>query len=189
MYKSSRTILTLIISLSILNGAIFVNIANAASAKEIDFKVDVVLDRFYKEVKGAKEFAKVAKGMLIIPNVVKAAFIFGGEYGEGSLRVEGKTVDYYNVASGSFGLQIGAQAKDIILVFMTDQALKQFRGSTGWEAGVDGNIALINVGRGVRIDSTTVKDPIVGFVLDVRGLMADVSLKGSKFTRLSKTEK
>lgn len=170
-------------------GVLLTTPSYAASAKEIDFKVDVALEGFYKEVKGAKEFAKAAKGMLIIPNVVKAAFIIGGEYGEGALRVGSKTIDYYNIAAASFGLQIGAQAKDIILVFMTDEALKQFRASTGWEAGIDGNIALMNVGEGVRIDTTTVKDPIVGFVIDVKGLIADASFKGSKFTKLDKTEK
>jgi lipid-binding SYLF domain-containing protein len=158
----------------------------AASAKEIDFKVDVTLQRFSRFVSGAKEYAKVAKGMLVIPNVIKAAFIIGGEYGEGCLRVGGKTVDYYNVAAASFGLQIGVQAKDIILVFMTEEALNRFRAGSGWEAGVDGNIALIAIGEGVRIDTTTMKDPIVGFVLDVKGLMADVSLKGSKFTKMNK---
>jgi len=127
--------------------------------------------------------------MLISPNVVKAAFISGGEYGEGALRVGGKTIDYYNVAAASFSLQIGARAKDIILAFMTDEALKQFRAGTGWEAGIDGNIALMNAGEGARIDTTTVKHPIVGFVIGVKGLMADVSLKGSKFTKLDKKEK
>jgi lipid-binding SYLF domain-containing protein len=71
---------------------------------------------------------------------------------------------------------------------MTDQALRQFRDSSGWEAGVDGNIALIDIGAGERIDTTTVKDPIVAFVFDVKGLMADISLKGSKFTRLDKSK-
>jgi lipid-binding SYLF domain-containing protein len=158
--------------------------ARAATAKEIDVSVDVALERFYKEVKGAREFARAAKGMLILPGVVKAGFVIGGEFGEGALQVGGKTVDYYNIVAGSFGLQIGAQSKDIIIAFMTDEALKNFRASDGWEAGVDGNVALLKVGAGERIDTTTLKDPIVGFVFGVKGLMADVSVKGSKFNRL-----
>ena len=118
--------------------------------------------------------------------VKKAAFIVGGEFGEGALRIGGKSDGYYRMISGSFGLQIGAQAKDIIIAFMTDEALMTFRESNGWEAGVDGNIALINMGGGERIDSTTIKSPIVGFVFDVKGLIADVSLKGAKFTELDK---
>ncbi|MDH3798205.1 MAG: YSC84-related protein, partial [Desulfobacterales bacterium] len=121
---------------------------HAKTAKEIDASVDVAIERFYKQVKGAEEFVKSSKGMLVMPNVVKGAFIIGGEYGEGALRVGGKSVDYYNTISGSIGFQIGGQAKDIILLFMTDEALKQFRASKGWEAGVDGNVALITIGAG-----------------------------------------
>ena len=160
----------------------------AASAREIDTSVNVAMDRFYKEVKGAKEFAKTAKGMLVLPGVIKAGLGVGGEYGEGALRVGGKTVDYYNIAAASFGLQIGAQKKDMLIAFMTDEALKQFRNSKGWEAGVDGNIALISIGAGGSIDTVTIKDPVVAFVFDVKGLMADVSLKGSKLTKLDKSK-
>ena len=161
-------------------------VGSAKTAKEIDVSVDVALERFFKQVDGAREFAKSAKGILVMPNVKKGAFIVGGEYGEGALRIGGKTVAYYNTVSGSVGLQIGGEAKDIILCFMTAEALKNFRASKGWEAGVDGNAALITVGAGGRADTTTVKDPIVGFVFDVKGLMADVSLKGAKFSKIEK---
>ena len=161
---------------------------HAKTAKEIDASVDVAIQRFYKQVNGAKEFVKTSKGMLVMPNVVKGAFIIGGEYGEGALRVGGKSVDYYNTISGSIGFQIGGQAKDIILLFMTDEALKQFRASNGWESGVDGNVALITIGAGERADTTTLKDPIVGFVFDAKGLIADISLKGAKFSKLDKKE-
>jgi lipid-binding SYLF domain-containing protein len=170
----------------LLAGLCFGGRVYAKTAKEIDASVDVALERFHKQVAGAKEFAKNAKGLLVLPSVKKAAFIVGGEYGEGALRIDGKTAAYYNLVSGSFGLQIGAQAKDIIIAFMTDEALTAFRASEGWEAGVDGNIALITVGAGGRVDTTTVRDPIVGFVFDVKGLMADVSLKGAKITKLDK---
>ena len=158
------------------------------SGREIDTSVDVALERFYMQVSGAREFAKNAKGLLVLPNVKKAALIIGGEYGEGALRIDGETVDYYNIVSGSFGLQIGVEGKDIIIAFMTDEALATFRASRGWEAGVDGNIALITIGAGGRIDTTTTRDPIVGFVFDVKGLIADVSLKGAKITKLDKTK-
>jgi len=166
----------------------FANNLMAKSAKEIDASVDVAIERFYKQVRGAEEFVKASKGMLVMPNVVKGAFIVGAEYGEGALRIGGKTVDYYNTVAGSFGFQIGGQKKDIILCFMTDDALKKFRNSKGWEAGVDGNVALITVGAGERADTTTSKDPIVGFVFDAKGLIADLSLKGAKFSKLDKKE-
>ena len=125
----------------------------AKTAKEIDASVDAAIERFYKQVKGAQEFVQKSKGMLVMPNVVKGAFIVGGEYGEGALRINGKTVDYYNTVSGSIGFQIGGQSKDIILLFMTDEALNKFRASKGWEAGIDGNVALITVGAGERADT------------------------------------
>jgi lipid-binding SYLF domain-containing protein len=160
----------------------------AASAKEIDTSVDVALDRFFKQVNGAKEFAKTAKGLLVMPGVVKAGVGIAGEYGQGALRIGGKTANYYNIAGASIGLTIGGEKKDIILAFMTDEALKKFQGSANWEAGVDGNVALISIGAGTRLDTTTMKDPIVGFVFDTKGLMADASLKGSKFTKLDKSK-
>ncbi|MFC1880403.1 YSC84-related protein [Thermodesulfobacteriota bacterium] len=160
----------------------------AKTAREIDVAVDVAIERFHKQVIGAKELINASKGMLVMPNVIKGAFIIGGEYGEGALRVGGETVGYYNTISGSIGFQIGGQAKDIILLFMTDDVIKQFRASSGWEAGVDGNVALITIGAGERADTTTSKDPIVGFVFDAKGLIADISLKGAKFTKLNKAE-
>ena len=158
------------------------------TAREIDVSVDVAIERFHKQVIGAKALIKASKGMLVMPNVIKGAFIIGGEYGEGALRIGGKSVDYYNTVSGSIGFQIGGQSKDIILLFMTDEALSQFRASSGWEAGVDGNVALITIGAGERADTTTSKDPIVGFVFDVKGLIADLSIKGAKFSKINKIE-
>jgi lipid-binding SYLF domain-containing protein len=125
--KRNRNILLLITFLLVLPVICQSPAAYAATAKEIEVSVDVALERFHKDVKGATEFSKVAKGLLILPNVVKAGFLVGGEYGEGALRIGGKTVDYYNIAAGSFGLQIGAQKKDIIIAFMTDESLDKFR--------------------------------------------------------------
>jgi len=162
--------------------------AYAKTEKEINASVDVALDRFYKDVKGAKEFVKTAKGLLVMPGITKAAVGVGGEYGEGALRIKGKSADYYSFMAASFGLQIGAQSKDMIIAFMTDEALQQFRDSKGWEAGVDGNIALIKMGAGTTLDTKNIKDPIVAFVFDVKGLMADISLKGGKFKKLDKSK-
>ena len=181
MGLSIRIILLIAISI-----VFFANNLMAKTAKEIDVSVDVAIERFYKQVKGAAEYVKASKGMLVMPNVTKGAFILGGEYGEGALRIGGKSVDYYNTISGSIGLQIGGEKKDIILFFMTDEALKKFSASKGWEAGVDGNVALINVGAGGRADTTTSKDPVVGFVFDAKGLIADISLKGAKFSKIDK---
>jgi lipid-binding SYLF domain-containing protein len=156
----------------------------AATSAKIDAKVDAALANFTKEVKGGTEFLQSAKGVLVLAGVVKAGFVVGGEYGEGALRVAGKTVDYYSIASGSFGFQFGAQKKDVILVFMEDQALKKFRESSGWKVGVDGSVVLIDIGAGGSIDSLNVKAPIVGFVVGQTGLMVNVTLEGSKISKL-----
>ena len=156
----------------------------ADEAKELDAKADAVLERFYKQVKDGKEVAEKAEGLLILPSVKKGALIVGGEYGKGALRIGGKTVDYYSMMSGSVGLQIGGQAKDLIIAFMSSDALKKFRESKGWEAGVDGNVALITKGAGEATVSAMNKEPIIAFVFDVKGLMADMSFKGAKFSKL-----
>ena len=158
----------------------------ARSAKEIDVSVDVALDRFKNEVPGAKEFLNNAKGVLVIPNVIRIGFGLGGEYGEGALLIDGKTVDYYSVAAGSFGFQIGAQSKNIVIIFMDEGALTTFRDSLGWRAGVDGSVALVDYGAGGSVDTKNVQHPIVGFVFGLKGLMVNLSLEGSKFTKLTR---
>lgn len=168
-------------------GFISPNPALAATAKEIDVSVDVAIDRLYKEVHGSNDLVNKSKGILVFPKVYKAGLGIGGEYGEGALRINGKTVDYYNTAAASIGFQLGAQVKTVILVFMKESTLKDFRKSEGWEAGVDGSVALITLGMGDSLDTTNVKDPIVGFILGQKGLMYNLTLEGSKFTKLDKS--
>jgi lipid-binding SYLF domain-containing protein len=161
--------------------------AFAATTKEIDVSVSVALDRFIREVKGANEFLKAAKGVLVIANVGQAGLLLlGGEYGEGALRIGAKNVDYYNVAVLNVGPQIGVQRKDIILVFMDETSLKKFRNSDNWQAGVDGTITVVDIGAEGSIDFTKINQPIVGFVFGQKGLMAGAMLQGSKFTKLKK---
>lgn len=160
--------------------------APAKSAREIDIGVDVTLEEFQQEVKGAGEFLATAKGVLVFPEVLKAGFGVGGEYGEGALRIGGKTVDYYNTAAASIGFQLGAQSKRIIVVFLTGEALEKFRASDGWEVGVDGSVALVTVGAGGAIDTTNLAAPVVGYVFGQKGLMYNLTLEGSKFTKMDK---
>jgi lipid-binding SYLF domain-containing protein len=164
----------------------FSHVPQAATAREIDVSVEVALDRFKNEVRGAKEFLANAKGVLVIPNVIRIGFVLGGEYGEGALIIGGKTVDYYSTTGGSFGLQIGAQSKNIVIIFMEDNALTEFHDSLGWRAGVDGSAVFIDYGMGTSVDTDNVKHPIVGFVFGLKGLMANLSLEGTKFTKLAK---
>jgi lipid-binding SYLF domain-containing protein len=157
----------------------------AKTPQEIEASVSDCLSRFYHQINGGREMVAMAEGVLVMPDVLKVGLVVGGEYGEGALRIGGKTVSYYSLASGSVGLQVGGQAKDIVILFMTDEALKQFQAGNGWEVGVDGNIALVNIGGGERLDFLTMNDPIIGFVFDVKGVMADISLKGAKFSKIT----
>jgi lipid-binding SYLF domain-containing protein len=175
-----------VIFMAFLGGTGLAGNASAASPTEIDIAVDGGLAKFKKEVAGGAEFLDKAKGYLVFPKVTKAGLVVGGEYGEGALRIDGKTEDYYNIASASFGLQIGAQQYAIVMVFLQDDAMKKFRESKGWEAGVDGSVAIAKWGAGEDINTQNFKDPIVGFVFGNKGLMAGVSIEGSKITKLDK---
>jgi lipid-binding SYLF domain-containing protein len=157
---------------------------NAEKRRSIDVKVQGTLSRLYGIVKGSRELVAKANGVLVFPSVIQAGFVVGGQYGEGALRVGGKSVGYYSTVSGSFGLQAGGQSKAIIFLFMTRDALNRFRRSDGWSAGGEGSVALVKVGANGVIDTNTATAPVVAFVLTNAGLMGDVSLSGTKVSRL-----
>ncbi len=160
--------------------------AEAASKSVIDAKVADALKRFYSEVSGSRELAGKSHGILVFPSVIKVGIGVGGEYGEGALRIKGKTVDYYSTAAASIGFQLGAQSKIVMILFMTKESLSAFRYSEGWEVGVDGSVALIKVGAGGSLDTTNIKAPVVGFVFGNKGLMYNLTLEGSKITKIKK---
>lgn len=157
----------------------------AATAEKIDENVDVSL-KLFEDVKGADVVIKKAEGILVFPKVIKAGIGIGGEYGEGALRIEGKTVDYYSTAAASIGFQLGAQKKTIIIAFMDKDALDKFRDSSGWKVGVDASVAVIALGAGSTIDSSEINEPIIGFIFDQKGLMYNITLEGAKITKLEK---
>jgi lipid-binding SYLF domain-containing protein len=159
--------------------------ALAGSTKsQIDAGVKKAIAHFAKEVKGGKEFLDSAKGLLVFPKIYKGGFVVGIEGGEGALLSGGKTLDYYASGGTSWGLQLGAQAKTVIVVFMTQEALEQFHNSSGWKVGVDGSVAMVDVGAGKALDTKTIKDPVVGFVFGQKGLMANLTLEGSKYEKI-----
>jgi len=161
-------------------------VTSAKSGAGIDVEVNKTIVIFKEEVNGAEVFLNQAAGYLVFPRVIKVGIGIGAETGEGALRVRGQTVDYYRTTSGSFGLQLGAQAKSIVIAFMTKEALEKFQNSEGWKAGVDGSVALIDMGAGKTIDSHNIKDPVVGFIFGSKGLMYNLTLEGSKFSKLDK---
>jgi len=160
--------------------------ADAASKVEIDAKVKASVVSFYVQVKSGKELANKAAGMLVFPEVYKAGIGLGGEYGEGALLVKGKKSSYYSTAAASIGFQLGAQVKSQVILFMTKKALKQFQNSKGWKAGVDGSIAVANVGAGGEIDTHTANKPVIGFIFSNKGLMYNLTFEGAKISKISR---
>jgi lipid-binding SYLF domain-containing protein len=156
-----------------------------AKRHSIDANVDSALARLYAQDPASREMISKARGVLVFPSIVAAGFVVGGSYGEGALRVHGRTAEYYSTAAGSVGLLAGAESKSVYLLFMTDEALAKFRASKGWTVGADASVTLLNVGASASVDSKTVKQEIVGYVLTNGGLMANVSLEGTKITPIT----
>ncbi len=172
----------LLLALSLLT----IQASSAASKQEIDARVQETLERFFQQTPAGRTLSQKAAGMLIFPNVIKAGIGIGGEYGEGVLQIGQQTVDYYATASASIGFQLGAQAKSQVILFMDKQALDKFRRSEGWKVGVDGSVAIANFGTGAEFDSNTLQQPVIGFIFGNKGLMYDLSLEGSKFTKIKR---
>jgi lipid-binding SYLF domain-containing protein len=172
---------------SMLVALLFASTVLAASAAKIDSEANKALQVFKDDVNGAQVFLDQSAGYLIFPRVIKFGIGLGAETGEGALRVGGQTVAYYRTTSGSVGFQLGAQAKSIVIAFMTKESLQKFRDSSGWKVGVDGSVALIDLGAGKTIDSNNIKDPVVGFIFGSKGLMYNLTLEGSKFSKLDKS--
>jgi lipid-binding SYLF domain-containing protein len=156
----------------------------ATKRREIDSAVDTALSNLYAKVQGSHEIADKAQGVLVMPKVVTAGFIVGGSYGQGALRKHGVTTGYYSVGAGSIGLLAGAESKSIYMMFMTQEALQKFEASKGWTAGADASVTMATMGAAARVDTKTAQQPVVGFVISNAGLMADLSLDGTKFNKL-----
>ncbi|HJM71593.1 MAG TPA: YSC84-related protein [Gammaproteobacteria bacterium] len=157
---------------------------NAKSTAEIDASIESAIERFTDEIKGGQTYLDGARGVLVIPKMIKAGLVLGVEYGEGALVVDNIKVQYYRAFSGSLGLQLGIGSKDLIILFYDDEAMDDFIYSSGWQVGVDGSVAIWDMGAGGSLDSTEAQDPIVGFVFGHKGLIAGLSLEGTKFTKI-----
>ena len=157
----------------------------ALKREAIDANVDAALSKLYAQDPSARELVSKARGTLVFPSVVSAGFVVGGSYGQGALRVGGRDVEYYSTAAGSVGLLAGAESKAVFLLFMTDESLAKFRASKGWTVGADASVTVVNVGANAQVDSKTAQQAIVGYVLTNGGLMANLSLDGTKITPLA----
>jgi lipid-binding SYLF domain-containing protein len=161
-------------------------VSQAASKLELDTRVKATLERLYAKRAEARTLGAKANAILVFPRIIKAGVGIGGEIGEGALLVGGVTSQYYRLTSLSFGFQLGGQAKSEVIMFMTDESRRRFVESDGWEAGIDGSIAVIEFGVGGEIDTNSIQDPIIAFILDNKGLMYNLSLEGTKFWKIQK---
>jgi len=157
----------------------------AAQRQSIDAAADSALSRLYAQQPGTRELVASARGVLVFPSFVSAGFIIGGGSGQGALRKGGKTAGYFRMTEASAGLLAGAQSQAVFILFMTEEALKRFEASSGWTAGVDGSISMLNVGANAQITTQTARQEIIGFVMTNAGLMGSVSLNGNRITRLA----
>jgi lipid-binding SYLF domain-containing protein len=179
-------LITLVLSvIALVGGAPLPAAADDASDRaSIDKDVKDAIANMYKTVPGSQDLAAKSKGMLIFPSVVKAGVVVGGEYGKGALRVKDRTVGYYSTAGASFGLQLGATARSMAFLFMTDEALAKFKNSSGWDAGGDASVTLVKTGANGAVDLTTANQPVVALIYGNTGLMGDLSLGGTKVSKL-----
>ncbi len=150
----------------------------------IDARVDATLNFLDSNYPGTRDLSQKSVGMLVMPLITEASFGFGASYGRGALRVNGITVDYYSAAQASFGIQAGAQQYAHVLYFMTEEALADFRASTGWAAGADVKYAVNDRGGDLSADTTTVLAPVIAVVFGQAGLIAGASVAGTKYTRI-----
>jgi lipid-binding SYLF domain-containing protein len=170
----------------IVLGLFFYTTVLADSKEEIDASASQALNRFYAHNPMNKDLAEKAHGMLVFPRITKGGAGLAGEYGEGVLQVKGANVGYYNIGSASIGLTLGIASRSEIVMFMDQESLDKFKNSDGWKIGVDAGVAVVTMGAGGQYDTNTLKQPILGFVFDETGLIGDLSLEGSKITKLQK---
>jgi lipid-binding SYLF domain-containing protein len=157
-----------------------------ATRAEIDERVHVAMHQFYELNPQHKDLVARAKGVLVFPKITKGGVGVGGQFGEGALRIDGKNVEYYSIGSASVGVTLGLAKRKEVILFMTQEALDKFTTSHGWTIGADTNVAVLSKGAGGNYDTQTLQRPILGFVFGEKGLIGDISLEGSKITKIEK---
>lgn len=160
--------------------------ASAATAEDLNTDSRQALQTLYKSHPVAKTLSKSAKAILVFPNIVKAGLVFGGSYGEGVLIKNSKVVDYYNSVTGSWGLQIGAQTYGYVVFLMTDKTVNYLKKSKGWEIGVGPTVVVVDEGVAKNLSTSALKDDAYAFIFSQQGLMAGISIEGTKISRIKR---
>jgi lipid-binding SYLF domain-containing protein len=163
-----------------------VNQAGAATAEDLDKDSRQALQTLYQNEPVAKTLSSTAKAVLVFPNIVKAGLVFGGSYGEGVLMKGSQVVDYYNSVTGSWGLQIGAQSYGYAVFLMTDDAVSYLEKTKGWEIGVGPTVVVVDEGVAKNLSTSSLKDDAYAFIFSQQGLMAGVSIEGTKISKINR---
>jgi lipid-binding SYLF domain-containing protein len=159
--------------------------ALAASASAIDRDARASLAHLYKHTPGSKALADKAVAVLVFPSIVKGGFIIAGQFGDGALRKNGKTVAYYRSLAASYGFQAGVQAFGYVLFFMDDASLQYLDNSAGFELGVGPSLVVLDEGFGKNVSTTTLQKGVYAFIFDQKGLMGGMGIQGTKITRIN----
>ena len=184
MNLTRRTLTAGAFALATLMSPLAITAAHAESRPERVADAVSTLNKLEAEEPHSRWYARHAKGILVFPSVLKAGFVFGGETGNGVLLKGGKPAGYYNITGGSWGLQIGGQDFSYVLFFMTDGSLRYLERSAGFSAGTGPSITVINKGGAAEADTTTLTHDVYAFPFNGKGLMADLTLQGTKITRI-----
>ena len=177
---------TIMLAAAALVAMSVMNQAGAATAEDLDKDSRQALQTLYDTQPVAKTLSHTAKAVLVFPNIVKAGLVFGGSYGEGELLEGSKVVDYYNSVTGSWGLQIGAQSYGYAVFLMTDNAVNYLKESKGWEVGVGPTVVVVDEGVAKNLSTSSLKDDAYAFIFSQQGLMAGVSIEGTKISRIDR---
>jgi lipid-binding SYLF domain-containing protein len=184
-HKPNRNLTFILLITSIISMTMLIQ-ANAATSEDLDKDSQQALQTLYKVQPVAETLSRTAKAILVFPNIVKAGLVFGGSYGEGELIEGSKVVDYYNSVAGSWGLQIGAQSYGYAVFLMTDESVSYLKKSKGWELGVGPTVVVVDEGVAKNLSTTSLKDEAYAFIFSQQGLMAGVSIEGTKISRIDR---
>jgi lipid-binding SYLF domain-containing protein len=186
MYNTRSNLLALLLATTAIVSMGVMNQSSAATAKDLDKDARQALQTLYKTEPVAKTLSHSAKAVLVFPNIVKAGLVFGGSYGEGELIEGSKVVDYYNSVTGSWGLQIGAQSYGYVLFLMSDKAVQYVKDTKGWEIGVGPTVVVVDEGLAKNLSTSSLKDDAYAFIFSQQGLMAGVSIEGTKISKINR---
>jgi len=186
MYSIRSNLLSLMFATATIVSMGVMNQASAATAEDLDKDSRQALQTLYKTEPVAENLSRTAKAVLVFPNIVKAGLVFGGSYGEGELIEGSKVVDYYNSVTGSWGLQAGAQSYGYAVFLMTDKAIRYIKETKGWEIGVGPTVVVVDEGVAKNLSTSSLKDDAYAFIFSQQGLMAGVSIEGTKISRINR---